>query len=119
MKFFASMDTSKATGTDMIGPRLLKHAAPFIADEVTFICNHSINNSFFPSRWKEAKVTPLHKDGPHEEVNNYRPISILPVMSKILENMYMTVLQIFCIISNYYIKRSQGLELNTHVKQLL
>ena len=69
----------------MIGPRLLKHAAPFIADEVTFICNHSINNSFFPSRWKEAKVTPLHKDGPHEEVNNYRPISILPVMSKILE----------------------------------
>ena len=69
----------------MIGPRLLKVAAPYIADEVTFICNHSIINSVFPSKWKEAKVTPLFKNGPHEEVNNYRPISILPVLSKVLE----------------------------------
>ena len=79
------MDTSKATGTDMIGPRLLKLAAQYIANEVTFICNHSINNSVFPNKWKEAKVTPLHKNGPLEEVNNFRPISILPVMSKVLE----------------------------------
>ena len=69
----------------MIGPRLLKVSAPYIADEVTFICNHSITNSVFPSKWKEAKVTPLHKNGPHEEVNNYRPVSILPVLSKVLE----------------------------------
>ena len=69
----------------MIGPRLLKLAAPFIADEVTYICNHSISNSIFPSKWKEAKVAPLHKNGPREEVNNYRPISILPVLSKVLE----------------------------------
>ena len=69
----------------MIGPRLLKVSAPYIADEVTFICNHSIINSVFPSKWREAKITPLHKNGPHEEVNNYRPISILPVLSKVLE----------------------------------
>ena len=69
----------------MIEPRLLKLAAPLITDEITFICNHSITNSIFPSKWKEAKVTPLHKSGPHEEVNNYRPISILPVLSKVLE----------------------------------
>ena len=85
LKFLSSIDISKATGTDMIGPRLLKVSAPYIADEVTFICNHSITNSVFPSKWKEAKVTPLHKNGPHEEVNNYRPISILPVLSKVLE----------------------------------
>ena len=69
LKFLSTMDTSKATGTDMIGPRLLKLAAPYIANEVTFICNHSINNSVFPNKWKEAKVTPLHKNGPLEEVN--------------------------------------------------
>ena len=69
----------------MIGPRLLKVCAPYIADEVTFICNHSIINSVIPGKWKEAKVTPLFKNGPHEEVNNYRPISILPVLSKVLE----------------------------------
>ena len=39
-----------------------------------------------PNKWKKAKVTPLHKGGPSEEVlNNYRPISILPVLSKVLE----------------------------------
>ena len=69
----------------MIGPRLLKLAALFIAGEITFICNQSIAKSVFPSKWKEAKVTQLFKNGPHEEVNNYRPISILPVLSKVLE----------------------------------
>ena len=85
LNFLSTIDINKATGSDMIGPRLLKVAAPYIADEVTFICNHSIINSVFPSKWKEAKVTPLFKNGPHEEVNNYRPISILPVLSKVLE----------------------------------
>ena len=84
-KFLSNIDTNKATGTDMIGPRLLKFAAPFIADEITFICNQSIAKSVFPSKWKEAKVTPLFKNGPLEDVNNYRPISILPVLSKVLE----------------------------------
>ena len=69
----------------MIGPRLLKLAAPFIADEITSIYNHSVTNSVFPSKWKEAKVAPLHKNGPLEEINNYCPISILPVLSKVLE----------------------------------
>ena len=85
LKFLSNIDINKATGTDMIGPRLLKFAAPFIGDEITFICNQSISKSVFPSKWKEAKVTPLFKNGPHEAVNNYRPISILPVLSKVLE----------------------------------
>ena len=85
LKFLSNIDINKATGTDMIGPCLLKYAAPFISDEITFICNQSIAKSVFPSKWKEAKVTPLFKNGPHEDVNNYRPISILPVLSKVLE----------------------------------
>ena len=56
-KFLFTMDVSKATGTDLIGPCLLKLAAPYIAEEVTFICNQSISNSVFPNKWKEAKVT--------------------------------------------------------------
>ena len=43
------------------------------------------HKSTFPRKWKEAKVSPLHKNGPHDDVNNYRPISILPVLSKVLE----------------------------------
>ena len=85
LKHLSTMDSSKATGTDSTGPRLLKFAAPYIADDITYICNHSINKGTFPSKWKEAKVSPLHKNGPHDDVNNYRPISILPVLSKVLE----------------------------------
>ena len=85
LKYLSNIDVSKATGTDNIGPRLIKLAAPYIADDITFICNHSINNSTFPNKWKEAKVSPLYKNGSHDDVNNYRPISILPILSKVLE----------------------------------
>ena len=84
-KYLLNIDVTKATGTDNIGPRLLKIAAPYIVSEITYICNKSIDTSSYPCKWKEAKVSPLHKQGPHDDVNNYRPISILPVLSKILE----------------------------------
>ena len=85
LKYLSTMDSCKATGTDNIGPRLLKFAAPYIAGDISYICNHSVNSSTFLRKWKEAKVSPLHKNGPHDDVNNYRPISILPVLSKVLE----------------------------------
>ena len=79
------MDISKATGTDNTGARLLKPAAPCIAEDITFICNNSISSSCCHDKWKVAKVSPLHKNSPLEEINNYRPISVLPVLSKVLE----------------------------------
>ena len=85
LKYLSNVDISKATGTDNIGPRLLKLAAPCIAEGITFICNSSIRSSCCPDKWKEAKVSPLHKSRPLEEINNYRQISILPVLSKVLE----------------------------------
>ena len=45
----------------------------------------SISKGIFPKQFKEAKITPIHKKGPTQDVSNYRPISILPVLSKILE----------------------------------
>ena len=39
----------------------------------------------FPEKWKIAQVTPLHKEGVRNDINNYRPISILPTLSKIFE----------------------------------
>ena len=59
--------------TDIIAPRLL------------FIDNKSITSGKFPSAWKKAKVKPLYKAGSKEDVNNYRPISILPTLSKLIE----------------------------------
>ena len=83
-KYLRNIDITKATGADNIGPRL-KLAAPYISESLTFICNQSIMNSTFPEKWKECKVTPFHKNGPKDDTNNYRPISVLPVLSKLLE----------------------------------
>ena len=50
LKYLTNMDVSKATGTGSIGPKLLKLAASYIADDITFICNHSINSSTFSNK---------------------------------------------------------------------
>ena len=76
---------TKATGSDNTGARLLKLAAPFISDSLVYICNQSILNSTFPDKSKAGKVRPLYKNGPKDNTNNYRPILILPVVSKMLE----------------------------------
>ena len=49
------------------------------------ICNCSIKTGRFPDTWKVARVTPIHKKDSGDDISNYRPISILPIASKILE----------------------------------
>ncbi|MES9882038.1 MAG: reverse transcriptase family protein, partial [Sedimenticola sp.] len=83
--FLSNLDLSKATGLDFIGPRLLKISSAHITNSVTYIVNKSITSSTFPKSWKQAKVNPLYKSGAKDEVNNYRPISILPTLSKLIE----------------------------------
>ena len=66
----------------------LKLFAPYITDSIVRLCNLSIRDNIFPNTWKTARVIPLHKKGSTDDINNYRgpsAISILPVVSKILE----------------------------------
>ena len=77
---------SKATGSDHLSVRILRLAMPFIINPLTDIINQAISEGTFPSQWKTAVVTPLHKSGDANNVSNYRPISVLPVLSKIYEN---------------------------------
>ena len=60
-------------------------AAPFVSSSLAHICKLSLNNSKFPDDWKKAKVTPIFKSGDKSNVSNYRPISVLPIISKIIE----------------------------------
>ena len=84
-KALSTLDKNKATGLDNIPAKLLKIAAPYIAKVITQICNHSIKHSSFPQTWKVAGVTPLHKRDSVHELIKYRPTSILPILSKVLE----------------------------------
>ena len=47
----------------------------------------TIQKNVIPAEWKKAKVTPLHKSGTKDDPRNYRPISVLPVVSKVLESL--------------------------------
>ncbi len=83
--FLSQLDTSKATGLDFIGPRLLKVASHSITPSITYVVNRSLTSGVFPKTWKQAKVHPIFKNGAKDEANNYRPISILPTLSKVIE----------------------------------
>ncbi|MEW8547445.1 MAG: reverse transcriptase family protein [Candidatus Thiodiazotropha sp.] len=84
-KFLTTLDCTKATGLDDIGPRLLKIAPDILSGSIAFIVNKSLISGIFPDIWKEAKVNPVFKSGSKDDVNNYRPISILPTLSKLIE----------------------------------
>ena len=79
------MKQHKATGIDNLPPGLLKDVSSEIAGPLAYIINFSLQSRQFPNEWKIAEVIPLHKSGSTEDNNNFRPISIVPVVSKILE----------------------------------
>ena len=79
------LSLAKATGIDNISGKILKVAALAISSSLTYIINHAIISCCFPDDWKVARVLPLHKKGPRNLPNNYRPISIFPAISKITE----------------------------------
>ena len=81
----SSLKTNKAVGLDKISARLLKDAVDVITPSLTALFNLSLQTRTFPSIWKTAKVIPLFKKGDKLNASNYRPISILPTVSKILE----------------------------------
>ena len=75
----------KATGLDKIPTKLFKDAASVIVKPVTYFINLAISTGDVPSQRKEAKVTPIYKTERKDDENNYRPISVLPLISKVME----------------------------------
>ena len=65
----------------------IKLALPHICDSLAKIFNASIMNGKFPEAWKIARVTPIFKYGETTERSNYRPISVLPLLSKLFEKL--------------------------------
>ena len=84
-KALLALKAGKSTGADTISARLLSAAAPAITMPITTIINNSIRSGTFPTMWKLAKVIPIHKKGATDNKGNYRPISVLSALSKILE----------------------------------
>ena len=84
-KQLRNLKRNKSTGVDELPPGLLKDCASEIAQPLSYIIKFSLKNSQIPSEWKHALITPIFKSGSADGNNNYRQISILPALSKILE----------------------------------
>ena len=77
--------SSKAARIDNIGGKFIKDGAAILALPLTQICNLSIRIYAFPDTCKLAKVKPIFKKGSTMDPKNYRPISLLPLLSKVIE----------------------------------
>jgi hypothetical protein len=80
-----NLDTSKAYGPDGIPPRSLKECSKEISPSLCSIFNKSLATGRVPVEWKQANVIPIHKKDRVVPVTNYRPISLLSIVSKVLE----------------------------------
>ena len=80
-----SLDTAKATGPDGIPATLLKETADVITPSLCRLFNKSISSGSLPDEWKTANIVQVYKKGDNENAENYRPISLLCIISKILE----------------------------------
>ena len=84
-KIISDLSVKNSCGVDGISSKLLKTISPVIAAPLAHIINQSLCTGIFLDRLKIAKVIPIYKkDDPHI-VDNYRPISLLPVLSKVFE----------------------------------
>ena len=80
-----SLNSSKASGHFSIPIKLLKLLISIVSDPICLLINDSFLTGQFPDKLKQAKTMPLHKKGSTLNMNNYQPISLLSVFSKIYE----------------------------------
>ena len=84
-KILLSLDTSKAAGMDQIPAKFLREGAEVLALPLRNIINLSIKESTFPEEYTIAKSQPIFKKGTKTYPRNYRPISLLPLVSIMIE----------------------------------
>ena len=76
------LSASRAVGADGIPMAAVRSCLPAVGPPILHLVNSSISTLTFPDAWKVAIVTPIHKSGDQNNPGNFRPISILPALSK-------------------------------------
>lgn len=112
-KITNDLKTSTSSGSDDINSAIVKLSIAAIAAPLTNIINSSFSTGIFPNQLKIAKITPIYKSGDKSNINNYRPISVLPFFSKIFEklmfNRVTEYLKKHCLLSPSQFGFQQGL----------
>ena len=102
----SKLSESRAVGIDGVPIFAIRSCLPTIAPHILHLINSSISSFTFPDAWKVAIATPIHKSGDPSNPGNFRPISILSVLSKILEKVVCSQLSSY-LITNHIISPSQ------------
>lgn len=85
-KIINNLKNKRSFGTDEIPPILIKSCVDFLTTPYTLLINQSFTEGSFPDALKISKVKPIHKKGQITDINNYRPIALLPTSAKIFES---------------------------------
>ena len=102
------LKSKNSSGKNEISNKLLKSIKDEIAKPLTIIINQSLKTGIFPDALKIAKVKPLYKKSDIFSLNNYRPISLLPTISKIIERVMYTQLYIYFNAKNLLSEQQYG-----------
>ena len=86
-----SLNPGKSNGPDNISARMLLICDDSIVLPLRLIFRNIMLTGVYPELWKHANVTPIHKKGEKQIVKNYRPISLLPICTKIFEKLYSNI----------------------------
>ena len=108
MAILKSLRNDCSTGFDCIPIKYVKMVADILASPLTHIINNSIRNNMFPTEWKTARVCPIPKVKFPVELKDYRPISVLPVLSKVFEKIILKQLLTFIDSNNIYSPNQSG-----------
>ena len=82
-----NLNVNKAHGHDDISIRMIKMCHESLLRPLSIIFRNSLKSSIYPTTWKKANIIPVHKKDDKQCVNNYRPVSLLPVFGKIFEKL--------------------------------
>ena len=102
------IDTNKAHGPDKISTRMIHLCGSSLVRPLKIIFMNIIHTGIFPSSWKKANVTPIHKKGDKQLYNNYRPISLLPILAKVFEKIIFKHLYNHLMTNNLISKNQSG-----------
>ena len=112
LTLISNLQNKTSSGMDGISNKLLKRIKHIIVQPLTLIINQSLTSGIYPDKFKISKITPLHKKDDRTIVSNYRPISLLPTMSKIIERVMHSQLYAFLNENNLITEQQYGFRSN-------